>query len=658
MSKKKPGRKWFSGAPKLILLTGVFCILLTAGVLTIQVIRTDGRILPNVSIGAIDVSGLTPKEAEVRLRNTLRNLNISGIGFTYEDRTLAVQAVEAPKPSSQALIAYDIKGMADDAFSYGHGGNVISLAKANIRALTSQVMLPVQVDVDREGLKDLLTSKFGGYARDYRNADFDIQSATVAVTPTDGSATDTPLTQTTYTINVLPEVAGFAFDYDGALNTAVSKLYRWQGGDIALTLKSQPAEITAADGERLRSAAEAILAQDPPNLAYDDLKWPIDKEMLPGALTLKRRTGGAVVVGIRQSMVEGLLGKITAAVETEAMPTRFQLTADGTKVDQDTFEGGQIGKSLNREATIAALEDRMNEGKTNDIPITVDTVYDRGSDPLAETMGVRELLGVGGSNYSGSPANRIKNIGNGARLLGGSIIKPGEEFSTLGPLRPFTADNGYFPELVIKDNRTVPEVGGGLCQIGTTMFRATMASGLPVTMRQNHSYRVVYYEPAGTDATIYDPAPDFRFVNDTSSDVVVITKVLPKSKLRFEFWGTRDGRVETQSPVKIWDETSPPAPKMIETSGLADGKTKCFESAHKGARTSFTYTITYPDGQVRSKAFNSLYKPWQQQCLVGKTGAPNIIIGKDGSIKEIPPTPGAAAVTLSTGLEQPPGLGQ
>jgi hypothetical protein len=185
-----------------------------------------------------------------------------------------------------------------------------------------------------------------------------------------------------------------------------------------------------------------------------------------------------------------------------------------------------------------------------------------------------------------------------------------------------------------------------------------MASGLPITQRQNHSYRVVYYEPAGTDATIYDPAPDFRFVNDTGSDVVVITQVLPKSKLRFEFWGTRDGRVQKQSAVKLWDVTVPPEPKLIETSSLTDGKKKCFESAHNGAKTSFTYTITYPDGQVKAKTFTSFYKPWQQQCLVGKTGAPNIIVAKDGSIKEIPSAPGAAAVTLSTGIEQPPGFGQ
>jgi len=170
-----------------------------------------------------------------------------------------------------------------------------------------------------------------------------------------------------------------------------------------------------------------------------------------------------------------------------------------------------------------------------------------------------------------------------------------------------------------------------------------MGAGLPVVNRQNHSYRVVYYEPAGTDATIYDPAPDYKFLNDTQDHVVLITKQVGKDTLRFELWGTRDGRVQAQSKVKIWNITPPPAPKLIETSALAEGAKKCFETAHAGATTNFTYTITYPDGHVKSQDFHSVYKPWQAQCLIGKAGAPNIIKASDGAIKELPPAEPADA---------------
>jgi vancomycin resistance protein YoaR len=172
------------------------------------------------------------------------------------------------------------------------------------------------------------------------------------------------------------------------------------------------------------------------------------------------------------------------------------------------------------------------------------------------------------------------------------------------------------PELVIKGNRTIPEYGGGLCQIGTTVFRATLASGLPVTARRNHSYRVVYYEPAGTDATIYDPAPDYKFVNDTGGTVLIQTRI-EGDDLIFEFWGKPDGRIANQTKPRIFNITPPPPTKIIETEDLPVGEKKCTEKPHSGADTEFTYTVTYPNGEVKQEVFKSHYIPWQEVCLIG-----------------------------------------
>jgi vancomycin resistance protein YoaR len=350
-------------------------------------------------------------------------------------------------------------------------------------------------------------------------------------------------------------------------------------------------------------------------------------------------------------VIEPLLGEAAKDVEIEAKPTHFKLNDQGRVVD---FEGGALGKRIDREASIARLNDQFESSKNGVFPLAVTTISSPDSDPIAEELGIRELLGYGTSNFAKSPVHRRQNIANGAARLNGLVINPGQEIGLLEYLKPFSAAGGYVQELVIKDNRTVPEFGGGLCQIGTTTFRAVMGSGLPVTARQNHSYRVVYYEPAGTDATIYDPAPDFKFVNDTADHAVLITKITGDIA-RFELWGTRDGRVQSQSKVKMWNVTQPPAPKLIETSSLAVGAKKCFESAHAGATTNFTYTITYPDGTVKSQDFHSVYKPWQQQCLIGTSGAPNIIIAKDGAIKELPaptaadaPAPGTPVIPVVT----------
>jgi vancomycin resistance protein YoaR len=229
--------------------------------------------------------------------------------------------------------------------------------------------------------------------------------------------------------------------------------------------------------------------------------------------------------------------------------------------------------------------------------------------------------------------NRRHNIKVGAEALHGLLIKPGEEFSLLKALGEIDASNGYLPELVIKENKTVPEYGGGLCQIGTTVFRATFNSGLPVTARRNHSYRVTYYEPAGTDATIYDPAPDYKFVNDTGHYILIQAR-LDKDDLTFDFWGTKDGREINYTQPTIYNIVKPAPTKMIETTDLPEGKKKCTESAHAGADAYFDYKVTYSNGEVKNQRFTSHYVPWQAVCLVGvkKITPPEGITPPSGTI--------------------------
>src|SRR5690606_28740966 len=137
----------------------------------------------------------------------------------------------------------------------------------------------------------------------------------------------------------------------------------------------------------------------------------------------------------------------------------------------------------------------------------------------------------------------------------------------------------------------------GLCQIGSTAFRAALDTGLPITMRQNHSYRVPYYERdgggnnigPGKDATNYDPLPDFRFKTDTGH-YILITTAITGDKVTFTFWGTKDGRTAEQTRARVYNIVEPPPRKVILTTEIPPGTTKCTESAHVGSDASFTYT--------------------------------------------------------------------
>ena len=240
---------------------------------------------------------------------------------------------------------------------------------------------------------------------------------------------------------------------------------------------------------------------------------------------------------------------------------------------------------------------------------------------LENDFKIKELIGTGYSNFAGSPANRRHNIKVGADALNGLLIKPGEEFSLVKYLGEINAATGYLPELVIKDGRTIPEYGGGLCQVATSIFRSALGTGLPITARRNHSYRVSYYEPAGMDAAIYNPWPDVKFVNDTNNYILIQSRI-EGNDLHFDFWGTSDGRVATTTQPVIFNIVKPPPTKFIETDELKPGEKKCTEKAHSGADAYFDYIVTYPEGATTTTRqevrFRSHYVPWQEVCLIGK----------------------------------------
>lgn len=318
---------------------------------------------------------------------------------------------------------------------------------------------------------------------------------------------------------------------------------------------------------------------------------------------------------------------------TRLPSTRFQTPKNGIlEVNQENkitkLEAPTRGQQLNLDATLKHIQTALEGNRKAEA--VIDTTYGRFEGEAAERLGVKEFLGTGYSSFAGSPGNRRKNIALGAKKVDSTLVAPDTDFSLLTALGDIDGAHGWFPELVIKGNQTLPEFGGGLCQIGTTIFRTALNAGFPITERRNHSYRVRYYEPAGTDATIYDPAPDFKFKND-SAHWILITKEMSGDDANFIIWGTKDGRIAKSSTPVVSNIIAPPPKKIIETTSIPVGTTKCTETAHAGASASFDYEVTYTNGETKKTTFKSVYKPWQAVCLVGVAAvvAPEVPSGVD-----------------------------
>lgn len=217
-------------------------------------------------------------------------------------------------------------------------------------------------------------------------------------------------------------------------------------------------------------------------------------------------------------------------------------------------------------------------------------------------LGINELIAHGVSNFKGSPKNRIHNIQVGVEKFKGLIIKKNEEFSFNKYLGPVEKEEGFLPELVIKASGTVPELGGGLCQVSSTTFRAAMQAGLPITQRKNHAYAVSYYSPQGTDATIYPGIVDLKFVNDTPGDILVWPHFEDNYTLIFDFYGTADSRKVTLETPRQYDRKS-------------DGSLKA----------EWTRVIE-KNGAYSTSTFKSIYLPpalfHKQEQFVSATGSP------------------------------------
>lgn len=308
------------------------------------------------------------------------------------------------------------------------------------------------------------------------------------------------------------------------------------------------------------------------------------------------------------------LDKITPQINQEAKNSQFKVS-DGKVV---AFGLSQTGYELEKEKAITEIISALEESKTEiELPVKITEPSVDSDDP--SKAGLKELIAEGKTSWRGSPANRIHNLTLGASKISGTVVAPGEEFSTVKTISPITVGAGFLPELVIKNSTMVePEIGGGLCQVSTTLFRAVLNSGLKITARTAHSFRVPYYEPpVGMDATIYDPAPDFKFINNMSTPIL-IWAFAGYNDLTFQIYGTKDDRVaEISDPIK-YNYVSPPDPVYSESASMAAGAIRMVERATAGVSTSFTYKVIAKNGEVlENDTFVSKYVPVPDTYLYG-----------------------------------------
>jgi vancomycin resistance protein YoaR len=232
-------------------------------------------------------------------------------------------------------------------------------------------------------------------------------------------------------------------------------------------------------------------------------------------------------------------------------------------------------------------------------------------------MGIRELVATGTTYFAGSSANRVRNIEVAAEKFEGVVIPPGGLFSFNEVVRDVSAANGFEDSLIIWGDQTANGIGGGVCQVSTTLFRAAYQGGFPIVQRTNHSYVVSWYGEPGLDATIFTPYLDFQFRNDTDAHLLVEPDLdTINGVLTFNFYGTKPARTVTVGEPQISDVRQPePATYKVDES-LAPGEKEQVEWEKEGMTVKVQRTIV-ENGTQRTDTITSQYEPWRAVFLVG-----------------------------------------
>lgn len=242
------------------------------------------------------------------------------------------------------------------------------------------------------------------------------------------------------------------------------------------------------------------------------------------------------------------------------------------------------------------------------------TVYIENSSGEKEAV---SRVGQGESDFSGSTQSRIHNIQTAMETMNGFVIPQGDTFSFNDHLGEVDGSTGYKMELVIKGAETIPEFGGGVCQFSSTVYRAALYTGLPIAERKPHSYAVSYYEPWGSDATIYPGVVDLRFTNNLPGPIILHTYIDGK-KLYVNFYGKGDGRTVEMSGPNIYGHQQAPAPKVEYTTSLAPGKRVWKAYGHNGFAAWWERKITSGSGEVMTEKINSIYEARPGVVVEGK----------------------------------------
>ncbi len=540
------------------------------------------RIIPGTKIAHIPVGGLTQKQALTKLQK-------------YIDPNLNIHVIEGSRETiikaDELQTEYDLDTSIQAAFNLGRTGHFMDDSLTKVQCLTKTKNLPLELVWDKDIVKPLLQQKLGIQEVEPRDATFQFEGGI---------------------LKIVEESPGHTYNFE-EINQSIDTALKFQTG-TSITIKEKALEpvINAEDLEGIQNTVLNII-QSPIKIKAEDKSLVITpEEHLKLLEIVKDPKNQQTRIQAEETEVAELAENVISKLEE---PPRGHVTIEENgQLDVEIVKPGWIVK---REGLTNILEKTLNREGVTEVVVPVREI----SKEDISNYGIKELIGKGESSFRGSDSARIHNLTLATQKASGVIVPPGEIFSLSQAIGDITSETGFKTAWIISNGRTQKGIGGGVCQVSTTVFRAILNSGLPVIERHAHSYRVGYYEqdqPVGFDAAVFPPKVDLKFKNDTENYVLVQGHVnKDEYKIVFEIFGTDDGREVEISKPEIYNVSPPPPAKYIETDTLPKGTTKQIDFPAWGATSVFKRTVKKNGDILFEETYKSVYRPWQAIYLVG-----------------------------------------
>jgi vancomycin resistance protein YoaR len=574
----------------------IFLLLLLSSITIFQLMYSE-RIFPGVYIHDIHVGELTVSEAADHLTRNYQFSDSGYITLKYLDESLLV------KPG-QLGIRLDAISTAEAAYQFGRSSPLGKWVWQQALIFAPHIEIAPVFIFNEQIAMNLL--QLIGNERD--------QPLVEAGLEVDGTQ-----------ITATPGQIGQVLDMNASLVAIHERFMKSNPEIIDLEVKQQYPSMM--DANEFIQLAQDILDQSfvietPEDEEHLKRMWTITPENLAPMLVFKisGKETSTIIPQFREEYLLNLLLSASEQVDSPPENPRFIFNDDTRELD--LLSAGKNGRTLDVEASMEMIQNALTNGNHKGV-LSVDYHSPEVSDSSStQELGITELVHQESSYFYGSDQARIHNIETAANQFHGLLIPPRETFSMANAMGEISLDSGYSEALIIYNGKTIEGVGGGVCQVSTTLFRTAFFSGFPIVERHPHAYRVSYYEKvsgnkrdanlAGLDATVYIPLIDLKFTNDTPYWLLMETYInRTASRLTWKFYSTYDGRTmkwTTTGPINTIEAKKP---LYQLNTDLDPREIKQIDWEAEGADVTVSRSVSRDGEILLEDTFFTRYEPWR-----------------------------------------------